>query len=95
MSIFFDKSIKNSLIEYFYRLQVVRVLLDYGAHLDQPNRAAERPIYLIAINSYNIIPLMNYTSLKCMAASAIIKNKIQYKNEIPKTLEEFVQLHQA
>lgn len=74
--------------------QVVRVLLDYGAHLDQPNRAGEHPHYLIAFNSSNTIPIINYTSLKCIVASTIIKNRIQYKNQIPKTLELFVQLHE-
>lgn len=38
---------------------------------------------------------MNYTSLKCIAASSIIKNNIPYENQIPKTLEEFVQLHKV
>lgn len=75
-------------------MQVVRVLLDYGAHLDQPNRAGEHPHYLIAFNSSNTIPIINYTSLKCIVASTIIKNRIHYKNQIPKTLEEFVQLHE-
>lgn len=37
---------------------------------------------------------MNYTSLKCIVASTIIKHRIQYKNQIPKTLEDFVQLHE-
>lgn len=73
----------------------MKYLLDNGAHLDQPNRTAERPIYLIAINSYSIIPLMNYTTLKCMAATAIIKRNIPYRNQIPKTLEDFVQLHKC
>ncbi|XP_055321771.1 protein fem-1 homolog C isoform X2 [Sitodiplosis mosellana] len=79
---------------YNYVGEVVRVLLDYGAHLDQPNRAGEHPHYLIAFNSSNTIPIINYTSLKCIVASTIIKNRIHYKNQIPKTLEEFVQLHE-
>lgn len=84
-----SKLIKNT------HSQVVRVLLDYGAHLDQPNRTAERPLYLIAKNSNNTIPLMNYTTLKCIAASSIVKNNIPYENQIPKTLEEFVKLHKV
>lgn len=75
--------------------QVVRVLLDYGAHLDQPNRSSERPLNLITNNASNQIPLMKYLSLKCMAASSIIKHKVMYRQQIPSALEAFVELHRA
>lgn len=77
------------------RKQVVRVLLDYGAHLDQPNRSSERPLNLIINNASSGIPLMKYLSLKCLAASTIIKYKVVYHQQIPTTLEEFVDLHRA
>lgn len=71
----------------------MRILLDNGAHIDQPNRADDRPINLVAINSNNVIPLMNYTTLKCLAATVIAKYKIPFRNQVPKTLEVFIQLH--
>lgn len=80
---------------YNYIGNIVRILLDYGAHMDQPNRSGERPMTLIANNSNNSIKLMKYSSLKCIAASAIIKYKVPYCDQIPKTLEEFVELHRA
>lgn len=93
-AIFYAFQDNDLIILYSTIRKVVRVLLDYGAHLDQPNRAGEHPHYLIAFNSSNTIPIINYTSLKCIVASTIIKNRIHYKNQIPKTLEEFVQLHE-
>lgn len=75
-------------------LKMVRTLLDSGAHLDQPNRNNDRPLILIHINPVSVIPLMNYTSLKCLAATVITEYKIPFRNQIPKTLEEFVKLHQ-
>lgn len=74
--------------------QVVRVLLDYGAHLDQPNRSSERPMNLIINNAGNRIPLMKYITLKCLAASTIVKYKVMYHQQIPSTLERFVELHE-
>lgn len=56
--------------------------------------AGEHPRYLIGLNASNTIPIINYTSLKCIVATSIIKNRIQYKNQIPKTLEEFVEMHE-
>ena len=71
------------------------MLLNYGAHLDQPNKCGDRPLLFIAINPTSLIPLMGYTTLKCLAATVITKYKIPYRNQIPKTLEEFVRLHEA
>lgn len=77
----------------FY-LQLVRLLLDHGAHLDQPNRAGDCPMQLIAINPMSTIPLVNYISLRCLAATAIVKNQIPYIGEVPSTLQEFVGFHE-
>lgn len=73
----------------------MRTLLDNGAHLDQPNKNGDRPIIFIAQNHTNLIPLMNYTTLKCLAATVITKYKIPYRNQIPRNLEEYVRLHEA
>lgn len=75
--------------------QLVHMLLDAGAHLDQPNKYDDRAVHFITMNATNLIPLINYTTLKCQAATVITKYKIPYRNQIPKTLEDFVKLHQA
>ncbi|XP_075238445.1 ankyrin repeat protein mann-cup isoform X1 [Lycorma delicatula] len=73
---------------------LVRLLLDHGAHLDQPNRAGDCPTQLIAMNPVSTIPLVNYISLRCLAATAIVKNQIPYIGEIPATLQVFVGFHE-
>lgn len=78
-----------------FLFQLIQTLLDAGAHLDQPNKYDDRAVHFITMNATNIIPLINYTTLKCLAATVITKYKIPYRNQIPKTLEDFVKLHQS
>lgn len=75
--------------------QLVRMLLDAGAHIDQPNKNDARPITMIADNPVNVIPILRYTTLKCLAATVIAKYKIPYRNQVPHRLEDVVRLHQA
>lgn len=82
-------------IPYNFNNDLVRLLLDYGGHLDQPNRNDDRPLTLINRNPSNIIPLVNYMSLKCLASTVINKYRIPYRNLIPKTLVEFVKKHES
>jgi ankyrin repeat protein len=77
---------------YNYIVELIRKLLEYGAHLDQPNKNDDRPITLIA--SLQEIPLMKYITLKCLASTVITKYRIPYRNQIPKTLEAFVRQHE-
>lgn len=79
---------------YNFYAPLVQLLLDHGAHLDQPNRAGDCPSLLISMNPLNNIPLVNYTSLRCLAATVVCKYKIRYANQIPATLEEFVRFHE-
>ncbi|BES96833.1 sex-determining protein fem-1 [Nesidiocoris tenuis] len=78
---------------YNFYSALVELLLEHGAHLDQPNKNKDCPLVQIAINPANSICLLNYTSLKCMAASAVIKYKVSYAGQIPATLETFVNYH--
>lgn len=75
-------------------MQIISILLNHGADLDQPNKSDERPYNLIALNAANSIPLMNYINLKCLAATIISKYRIPYRNQIPKCLETFVKEHE-
>lgn len=76
-------------------MQLVRMLLDAGAHIDQPNRNDLRPSTLIAANTHNSIPVLEFMTLKCLAATVIAKYKIPYRNQMPSSLEDVVRLHQA
>lgn len=62
--------------------------------MDYPNRTGDRPLSLFTSNPLNNIPIMNYLTLKCLAATCVVKYRIPYRNLIPKTLEMFVQDHQ-
>ncbi|XP_059611223.1 protein fem-1 homolog C isoform X2 [Phlebotomus argentipes] len=80
---------------YNFNGRLVHTLLENGAHLDQPNKADDRPINMISSNQGNEIFLINYISLKCLASTVITKYRIPYRNQIPKTLEMFVRQHEA
>ncbi|XP_052866251.1 protein fem-1 homolog C [Anopheles cruzii] len=81
-------------IPYNYERELVYTLLEHGAHLDEPNCNDERPLYQIAINPINDIPLVHYLSLKCLCSTIIARFGIPYRNQIPRTLEEFVKRHE-
>ncbi|GAB0093555.1 protein fem-1 homolog A [Sergentomyia squamirostris] len=80
---------------YNFNVRLVHTLLEHGAHLDQPNKADDRPMNMISGNPSNEIYLINYISLKCLASTVITKYRIPYRNQIPKTLEMFVRQHEA
>lgn len=86
-----------SVLTYNYSSWLVRLLLQYGAHIDQPNVIGKIP--LDAINDLNNqvptdIFVLNYLNLKCLCSRVICKYKIPYKNQIPKTLEHYIHLHE-
>ncbi|CAG9821966.1 unnamed protein product [Phaedon cochleariae] len=85
-----------STIPYNHSEWLVKLLLQFGAHIDQPNLAGKRPLdAIIDINLHHQsdIHILNHLTLKCFCATVIAKYKIPYKNQIPKTLEKFVKLH--
>ncbi|CAG9858850.1 unnamed protein product [Phyllotreta striolata] len=73
---------------------LVKLLLEYGAHIDQPNPSGLVPLDEIMKHQQSDLFVLNYLTLKCMCATVICKYKIPYANQIPKTLEQFVKLHQ-
>lgn len=79
---------------YNFYSPLVQLLLDHGAHLDQPNRAGDCPAIFVAVNPLNNVHLVNYVTLRCLAATAVCKYKIPYQGQIPTTLETFVKFHE-
>ncbi|XP_031787404.1 protein fem-1 homolog C isoform X1 [Nasonia vitripennis] len=77
---------------YNFQNSLIKLLLDHGAHLDTPNKAGDTPARLISSNSVNSINLVNYTTLQCHAAQAIIKYGLKC-TELPVTLHHFLELH--
>ncbi|PSN45265.1 Protein fem-1 [Blattella germanica] len=75
---------------------LVRTLLDQGAHLDAVNKSGLAFRHLLkGQHLHEIVNPLKYTSLKCLAARVIIKNKVNYKGHIPLTLETFIAQHAA
>lgn len=81
-------------LPYNFDANLINLLLESGAHIDQPNKNADLPLTLIQSNPGNEIYIASYMSLKCLASSIIVKYRIPYKNVIPKTLEAFVKCHE-
>lgn len=79
---------------YNFYSPLLQLLLDHGAHLDQPNRAGDCPAIFVAMNPLNNVHLVNYVTLRCLAATAVCKYKIPYEGQIPATLETFVKFHE-
>lgn len=74
---------------------LVPLLLKYGAHIDQPNTSGECPADKVNENPFNLdIRLVNYISLKCLCARTVIKHKISYVYQLPRTLEDFIHQHE-
>ncbi|GJQ75780.1 hypothetical protein Trydic_g17851 [Trypoxylus dichotomus] len=74
---------------------LVPLLLEYGAHIDQPNSSRECPADKVNENPFCLdIRLVNYISLKCLCARTVIKHKIPYVYQLPRTLEDFIHLHE-
>ena len=76
-----------------YKVELVQCLLNHGGHIDQTNAEGERPSSMLAkVPTSNIHPL-HYISLKCLAAAVIQRHGIAYRNEVPVSLEPFIQMH--
>ncbi|XP_055623446.1 protein fem-1 homolog C-like [Toxorhynchites rutilus septentrionalis] len=76
-----------------YVKEVVQVLIEHGAHLDLPNLNGHRPTEILAENPANDISLSNKLSLKCLCSNAIVKFGITQRDTLPRTLVDFVRVH--
>lgn len=73
--------------------EVVLVLLENGADVDVINRQGLTPYKLLNSAPHLHINPFDYLSLKCVAASAIVKLEVPFRGELPKLLETFVEMH--
>lgn len=81
---------------YNFNNQIIHLLLENGAHVDLPNKLNDHPAQYIQMNPASDVALANYSTLKCFAATVIVRYRIPYKNgQLPVTLEEFVRIHEA
>ena len=73
---------------------IIVTLLESGCHSDQANSNGETPMDWSTTGVAEIIlRTRRKLSLKCIAARAVKKYKINYKKQIPLTLEDFIAMH--
>lgn len=81
---------------YNFNNPIIHLLLKNGAHPDLPNKLKDTPAAYISMNPGSDVPMANYSSLKCCAATTIVRYRIPYKGgQLPMVLERFVKFHEA
>ena len=74
------------------RLEVIDLLLQYGAHVDFANADGETAIDLLPDN----VDVFEHVSLQCLAASTVsYTHHITYRGILPTTVADFVVKHQS
>lgn len=77
-----------------YCRDVVRILVEYGAHPDHPDLYGRTPLSLLDKNPENDIPLKNYISLQCMIANKILQVGVPYEMILPVKVCDFIRSHE-
>ncbi|XP_034031570.1 protein fem-1 homolog B [Thalassophryne amazonica] len=85
----------NRPISDFLTLHAIIInLVEAGAHTDMTNKQKKTPLDKSTTGvSEILLKTQMKMSLKCLAARAVLQHQITYRNQIPKTLEEFVEFH--
>jgi len=71
------------------RLQVIKLLLQYGAHVDFPNAQGDIASDMLP----STIKVINYLSLECLAARAVRKYRLSYRGIVPANVADLVNRH--
>ena len=78
--------------------EITELFIDAGIHLDAVNCDGLKASQVCSYNTVESF-IKNYevqaVCLKCIAARSIAQHRINYRENIPKQLELFVQLHCA
>jgi len=73
---------------------VVATLLDSGGHLDAVNGEGRTFGQLLRGQPlHEVVKVLKYTNLQCLAAKAIQRHNIPHQGHLPPKLSEFVQMH--
>ncbi|XP_055795345.1 protein fem-1 homolog B-like [Salvelinus fontinalis] len=85
----------NRPISDFLTLHAIIIsLVEAGAHTDMTNKQKKTPLDKSTTGvSEILLKTQMKMSLKCLAARAVRQHQITFRNQIPKTLEEFVAFH--
>ena len=69
------------------------LLLNSGAHIDMSNRSSQRPVDMLATIPECTVQPLRFMSLRCLAATAVARAGLPYKQEVPAMLEDFIEAH--
>ncbi|TRY98837.1 hypothetical protein DNTS_027853 [Danionella cerebrum] len=85
----------NRPISDFLTLHAIIIsLVEAGAHTDMTNKQKKTPLDKSTTGvSEILLKTQMKMSLKCLSARAVQKHQIRYRDQIPKSLEEFVEFH--
>lgn len=85
----------NRPISDFLTLHAIIIsLVEAGAHTDMTNKQKKTPLDKSTTGvSEILLKTQMKMSLKCLAARAVRRHHILYRDQIPKSLEEFVEFH--
>ncbi|XP_056307281.1 protein fem-1 homolog B [Danio aesculapii] len=85
----------NRPISDFLTLHAIIIsLVEAGAHTDMTNKQKKTPLDKSTTGvSEILLKTQMKMSLKCLAARAVQHHQILYRDQIPKSLEEFVEFH--
>ena len=75
------------------RQDIIKMLLEHGAHCDVTNSKGETPHCLASGPTLNTLLTHGNVTLRCLAARCIRSHNIPFKDHIPRCLEEFVEWH--
>lgn len=77
-----------------FNADIVYLLLSRGAHIDRKDLTGNQPCRrLAAISKCKSINFLKYSSLGCLAATAIKAYNLPFIGSVPIHLEEFINLH--
>ncbi len=71
----------------------VKLFLDYGADVDVMNITGITPFDSIRKLPHLGIDPFRYQTLKCLAARAVMLYNLEYRDQVPRSLEPFLKLH--
>ncbi|XP_028169558.1 protein fem-1 homolog CG6966 [Ostrinia furnacalis] len=76
--------------------EVVRELLDHGAHIDTVNYEGDTPDDILRASQQSLAAIVNplrYTSLKCLAARTVKNYRLPYRHVVPTCLHSTIITH--
>ncbi|KAK3609218.1 hypothetical protein CHS0354_035158 [Potamilus streckersoni] len=71
---------------------ILKCLLDNGAHVDMFNCEGQSALAMLKNQGLPICPL-NYVTLRCLSAAAVVRSRIPFEEDIPTALIPFVKMH--